>query len=69
MTPFHMNHSKLIVSRLEGRTHKHTKVNFFYLGVYRIPSAAPIRYPSNVGGGGGSVGILTMTWQVCYIVL
>ena len=35
-----------------------------FSGVYRIPAAAPTRAPSNVGGGGGSVGILTMTWQV-----
>ncbi|XP_060585793.1 contactin-like, partial [Ruditapes philippinarum] len=30
--------------------------------VYKIPGAPPSKYPDNVGGGGGSVGILTITW-------
>ncbi|XP_045209360.2 contactin-like [Mercenaria mercenaria] len=30
--------------------------------VYRIPGAAPSKYPDDIGGGGGTVGILTITW-------
>lgn len=30
--------------------------------MYRIPGAPPTKYPDNVGGGGGSVGLLTITW-------
>lgn len=29
-----------------------------------IPGARPIMAPTNVGGGGGSVGVLTITWKV-----
>lgn len=29
-----------------------------------IPGAKPIIAPTNVGGGGGSVGVLTITWKV-----
>lgn len=29
-----------------------------------IPGAKPIMAPTNVGGGGGSVGVLTITWKV-----
>lgn len=36
----------------------------YVLALYRIPGAPPIKYPDNVGGGGGSVGILTITWDV-----
>ncbi|XP_052806194.1 contactin-like isoform X2 [Mya arenaria] len=31
--------------------------------MYRIPGAPPIIYPREVGGGGGVVGLLTITWQ------
>ncbi|KAH3825753.1 hypothetical protein DPMN_127634, partial [Dreissena polymorpha] len=30
---------------------------------YRIPAASPPIYPRNIGGGGGSVGLLTITWE------
>lgn len=32
--------------------------------LYRIPGSAPVFYPRNVGGGGGTVGILIITWDV-----
>lgn len=39
---------------------------FLYLFVeeIHIPGARPIMAPTNVGGGGGSVGVLTITWKV-----
>lgn len=35
-------------------------------GWYTISAAAPVAAPQNVGGGGGSVGILSITWNVSY---
>lgn len=32
-------------------------------GWYKVPSAPPIKAPQNVGGGGGNVGMLSITWQ------
>lgn len=34
-----------------------------------IPSDRPYLYPSNVGGGGGKIGDLTITWTVCKLCL
>ncbi|KAL4229020.1 ROBO3 [Mactra antiquata] len=31
--------------------------------MFKIPGSVPWKYPDNVGGGGGSVGILTITWD------
>lgn len=31
----------------------------------KIAQSAPIIAPRNVGGGGGKVGTLTITWDVC----
>lgn len=33
-------------------------------GLHNVPGAKPTKPPSNVGGGGGSVGTLTITWDV-----
>jgi len=37
---------------------------FNFPALHRITGAAPIFYPKNVGGGGGTVGILIITWDV-----
>ena len=41
-----------------------TKTLFFITGYVKMYSTAPVLYPRNVGGGGGSVGTLTITWDV-----
>ena len=37
---------------------------YFFTAALRIPMAAPTKAPSGVGGGGGTVGVLTITWEV-----
>ena len=40
---------------------------FLYVGliavIYRTSEAPPITYPSNLGGGGGKVGTVNITWD------
>ena len=40
----------------------------YVLAITQTPGAPPMVSPSNVGGGGGSVGTLTISWNVCIIV-
>ena len=32
---------------------------------YRTPPDRPYKFPARIGGGGGKIGDLTITWQVC----
>ena len=40
-------------------------IYIFILASFRTLSDLPDSYPNNIGGGGGVVGLLTITWDVC----
>ena len=56
----------MTVTSLKGKWHTHMTgcFCFYFPALHRITGAAPIFYPKNVGGGGGTVGILIITWDV-----
>ncbi len=43
--------------------HCQSQVAFFFLEVYTTDEAVPFKYPMQVGGGGGKVGDLVITWE------
>jgi len=45
-------------------TYIYIYIIYFFTAALRIPMAAPTKAPSGVGGGGGTVGVLTITWEV-----
>lgn len=36
---------------------------------YNTPPDKPYKSPKNIGGGGGKIGDLTVTWEVCVMQL